>query len=343
MKPRELVGHRSSAVLLVLLACLATLVTAAPVLGPRTAAATSPPTLSVLVLGDSYSSGFGAGSYYSTSSADKTCDLSRKNYGNEYARLVRDKLRYRVTVSTRACSGAGTGDYFHAKGTRPAQRTWVTKGYDVVLLTLGGIDLGFKAVVRQCLSPATDNPRRCAEVLSRSQRFLRSRVLDERLQRVLTDIRTRANPTTRVVLLGYPRLEIDTSLRFGAIRLGQQLKAISDLGDEQQARAVAAVNAQDPAKRTAFVSTQALFSGSLAWLPASDRGRRHELHKGRVNPARWLIQPLQHEPAGDKDISYHPTPRGWHQIAELLYRTGSVPGAPVGSPQTSPTRTAHRH
>lgn len=316
--------RRWAAVLLALLAVVATQV--APALVPhapleRAAAAT--PSLKVLVLGDSYSAGLGAGSYDTAND----CDRSRKNYGQEYAQLVRERQGRTVSVATRACSGASTTSYFRPQGRLPAQRTWVTPAYDLVALTLGGIDLNFTAVVRQCLATASDNARRCSEVLTRTVRLLRSGAVGERLQRVLADIRTRAGATTTIALVGYPRLEIDTHLTFAGIPLGKKLKVLSDLGEREQRDAVAALNAQDPASPFVFVSTQALFSGTVPWLSKDERGQRHELSKIRVNPARWLIEPAPGGAQTRKDLSYHPTPRGWHRMAELLYRSDLVPAA----------------
>jgi hypothetical protein len=75
------------------------------------------PDLSILVLGDSYSAGNGAGDYFGA----KGCWRSRRNYAQDYAHLIEARpIAQRAAVTNAACSGATTSWFFNSEhGRRP--------------------------------------------------------------------------------------------------------------------------------------------------------------------------------------------------------------------------------
>lgn len=96
-------------------------------------------------LGDSFSSGLGAGSYTSES---KGCHRST----DAYAFFVADEKGY-GTPSFGACSGARTADYYESnpvnRGEGPQQGR-LQSATQKVTLTLGGNDAGFGYVMNEC-------------------------------------------------------------------------------------------------------------------------------------------------------------------------------------------------
>ena len=91
----------------------------------------------VVLLGDSYSAGNGAGGYLDA------CFRTPQSAGRRYAAQVRAAV---VDVS---CSGAVVADLTRARS-RPAQVDAVDRTADVVVLTIGGNDVGFGSIVLQC-------------------------------------------------------------------------------------------------------------------------------------------------------------------------------------------------
>lgn len=63
--------------------------------------------LKILHIGDSFSSGTGAGAYYTTRG---TCYRSTKTWGDRYATLLKNN-GFAVQYTNRACSGAVTAHY----------------------------------------------------------------------------------------------------------------------------------------------------------------------------------------------------------------------------------------
>jgi len=285
---------------------------------PSIAAAPSPTALSILVLGDSYSAGNGAGDYYGA----KGCWRSRANYAEDYARLVEaPSYGQRAVVTNAACSGATTAWFFNSEHGRPPEQDAVDKGYDIVFLTVGGDDIDFAGIVKNCLIQVTRDGRKCNALLSAAEKILGDGTLQGRIVNVLDGIRRRASSDARIVLLGYPYIEGQEqySLPYGrgkSIDVPKRLRALEDLGDEVQQRAVNRLNARYRTSNFVFVNTKALFAG-------------HELFALSLNPQRWFVAPETDAGLAWHAWWYHPNPTGWYEEAQLLLNDPGVPKHPV--------------
>ena len=97
-----------------------------------------------VVMGDSYSSGTGAGSYNSESG---DCYRSSDSYGA----YVADELGLDTPFVT-ACHGAQTADFYEQNPNTgmPEQLDFLTTNTEYVNLTIGGNDAGFESVLNEC-------------------------------------------------------------------------------------------------------------------------------------------------------------------------------------------------
>ncbi|GAA1672337.1 SGNH family lipase [Glycomyces endophyticus] len=164
------------------LAAAALAASSALVLTPAAAEA-APRALDYAALGDSYSSGTGAGSY-----ADEEClrsDLA-------YPRLLANGLG--ADLAFAACSGATSADLLAEQLGVLDERT------DLVTVTIGGNDIGWTEAVAACLTPLAD----CTDEIEASEALVRGE-LPGLLDGVYGAIAERA-PDAEVYVLGYPRL-----------------------------------------------------------------------------------------------------------------------------------------
>jgi lysophospholipase L1-like esterase len=159
--------------LLVLLACA--------ILLPATARGDA-----YVALGDSYSSGLGAGE-----ETDRPCRRSALAFPEVVA-----ARRPGTTLDSVACAGATVPDVL------ATQLTALTPATGLVTLTVGGNDAGFTSVIVRCALPSW--VARCGPPVTRARRVIRA-TLPRRLDRLYGEIRRRA-PAARVVVAGYPRL-----------------------------------------------------------------------------------------------------------------------------------------
>jgi lysophospholipase L1-like esterase len=186
---RPLLTRHPAAVIAALLACAAT----APVLAASPAAAasvaSSPAASSAhyVALGDSYSSGLGAGHEIPSGGA---CDRSRVAYSALWA-----KTELPASYVSVACAGATTNSM------RTHQVGALSKSTTLVSLTIGGNDVGFQHVLQTCILSSNST---CTKTIAAAG-VLAAHKLPGRLLRSLAGIRAAA-PAARVVVLGYPQL-----------------------------------------------------------------------------------------------------------------------------------------
>ena len=138
-----------------------------------------------VALGDSYSSGVGAGDYISSSGS---CDRSTLAYPEQWAGVNAPGSFVSV-----ACSGATTADVLSS------QVSALSASTTLVSITIGGNDAGFSSVMETCVLASTSS---CLNAVATAETFIGTQ-LRGRLDQVLQTIAADA-PNAKVVVLDYP-------------------------------------------------------------------------------------------------------------------------------------------
>jgi hypothetical protein len=139
-----------------------------------------------VALGDSYSSGVGAGGYIGSSG---DCKRSTKAYPYLWA-AAHSPSSFNFT----ACSGARTGDVL------ANQLTPLGSSTGLVSISVGGNDAGFADVMSTCVLQSDSS---CIARINTARAYVDS-TLPGQLDTVYDAISSRA-PAAHVVVLGYPR------------------------------------------------------------------------------------------------------------------------------------------
>ncbi|MGW4498417.1 SGNH/GDSL hydrolase family protein [Micromonospora sp. NPDC004336] len=142
-------------------------------------------TVNYVALGDSYSSGVGAGPYDLS-----TCLRSQKSYAPLWA-----AANAVTSFKFPACGGAVTADVINN------QVASLSTGTTLVTITIGGNDAGFADVITSCRFGSTST---CTNAVNEAKAFATT-TLPGRLDATYAAIRDRA-PNARLIVLGYPRL-----------------------------------------------------------------------------------------------------------------------------------------
>ena len=206
-----------------------------------------------VALGDSYSSGLGAGNYISSSGS---CDRSTRAYPEQWA----GEYAPASFVSV-ACAGATTGDVLSS------QVSALSASTTLVSITIGGNDAGFSSIMETCVLSSTST---CVNAVSTAEAFTTTQ-LPARLDATLRVIRAHA-PAAKIVVLGYPEL-YDLSKSKTCIGLSTKdrtaLNGGADALDSALAAAAATVNGSTFADvRTQFAHNEICDSNS--WLNSVD-------------------------------------------------------------------------
>ncbi len=135
-------------------------------------------------LGDSYSSGDGAGSYGSSGSCYRSSKAYAQLWTNAHAG---------TSLSFLACSGARTGDVINQANSIPAGTTLVT-------VTVGGNDAGFTDVITTCTLGSDSD---CVNRVNTAKTYVNN-TLPPLLTNTYNAIKAKA-PNAKLVVLSYPR------------------------------------------------------------------------------------------------------------------------------------------
>ncbi|KQX77406.1 MULTISPECIES: SGNH/GDSL hydrolase family protein [unclassified Streptomyces] len=199
-----------------------------------------------VALGDSYSSGVGAGSYISSSG---NCKRSTKAYP-----YLWNAAHGPSSFTFAACSGARTDEVL------ASQLGGLNSSTGLVSITVGGNDAGFADVMTTCV---TGSDSTCLSRINTARAYVDS-TLPGRLDTVYSSIRAKA-PNARVVVIGYPRF-----YKLGTVCLGlsetkrSAINNAADYLDAATARRAAAHGFVFGDVRTPFAGHE-ICSGS-SWL-----------------------------------------------------------------------------
>jgi lysophospholipase L1-like esterase len=135
-----------------------------------------------VALGDSYSSGLGAGN------ASGSCEQSPNSYPALWA-----KANSPASFTFAACSSATTGDVINS------QLSSLSPSTTLVSITIGGNDVGFANIMETCFLSSTSS---CEKTIAAAEKYAND-TLPGLLDETLSDIRSHA-PNAKIVVLDYP-------------------------------------------------------------------------------------------------------------------------------------------
>jgi lysophospholipase L1-like esterase len=216
----------------------------------------------------------------------------------------------------------GTTVTFECTKYLEAQWNAVGTDTDLVLFSIGGNDVDFAEIVKQCFALGFRDVDTCREKITAAQAEIRN--VGPRIESFLRALKTKMRPDAKIVLKAYPYLEKNPVYVLSNIlpwpfddsyEVGREIRVLGDLGDEVQQAAVDAVNAEGGAQAVFVDGIKPHFAG-------------HE-PDGRVcceNEDRWVAEFDGFTPAE----WYHYNPTGHTEVANVLAQYGdfSVGGAP---------------
>ncbi|MBN6034447.1 SGNH/GDSL hydrolase family protein [Amycolatopsis sp. 195334CR] len=221
---------------------------------------------SYAALGDSYSSGLGAGSYGDSGS----CKRSANAYPKLWASANGASLNFL------ACSGARTPDVL-------SQLDKVTSGTNVVTVSVGGNDAGFVDVMTDC---TLGSDQACVDRVAEAKAYVNG-TLPGLLNGVYTKIKQKA-PNAKVYVLGYPRFyKVPGSCNVG---LSDTKRAAINSGADTLA---SVTSARASSAGFTFVDVRGVFTGHE--ICAADRW---------LHSLTWPVEESYHPTANGQKLGY---------------------------------------
>ncbi|MEU6069820.1 SGNH/GDSL hydrolase family protein [Streptomyces sp. NPDC047082] len=254
-----------------------------------------------VALGDSYASAPGV-----PDQTDPACGRSNRNYPS----LVAGKQNARLTDVT--CAGATTVELAVSRDGRRAQYDALTRGTDLVTVSIGGNDgVGFSAVLKTCALLSRDDPSgapcRSHYTTGGGDRLEEGIAATAPKVDAVLDTIHRRSPHAKVLLVGYPSIFPDDGTGCTSPAVPFAAGDFAYLRDTTKAlNAMLARRAQQG--RAVYVDTYTPTIGHDMCRPAG---------------LRWIENLAPADPAA----AAHPTARGEQAMAEAVSRALTCPSA----------------
>ncbi|MDO5082938.1 MAG: GDSL-type esterase/lipase family protein [Arachnia propionica] len=322
--------------------------------------------LNLVVMGDSYSAGNGAGDYehnLAEVGGDEEAEkayVSRNNWGYKYREWLLSKgVDARLTVL--AHSGHTTEMLLNGQVAKLPNNT------DMLLLTIGGNDIGFGQVAENCLAEFRRTPEGCKQAIESAREIIRDpgvEGLKERTKEVFTQVVKKLNEMKRysvnIVLLGYPNLILPDSdwyklsrcVSADGTRRGCTEWFTYNAGAEilKTAQELAKVQKEAVDEWNKLHPLYSSFPRYIDSVPEYFRGHENHASFYLVNTKRWINDFLETEgyelPNGNTHANFsgdmmewiHPNKIGHAKIADVLVKELGIPRAARQSlpPEESP-------
>lgn len=224
-----------------------------------------------VALGDSYSSGLGAGNY-----SGGSCERSANAYPVLWANA------HGASLINATCSGATTSDVING------QVSSLSSSTTLVSITIGGNDIGFAQAMETCVLSSTSTCVSAVNIAEQSATTVLPGALDTTFATIATDA-----PNAKVVVMDYPEL-YDLSRSAGCIGLSTTDRTTLNQGADVLASVIQAAAARHG---DAYVDVRPAFAG-------------HEICDGTswIHAVDWFNLGVSYHPtaAGQAD-AYYPT------------------------------------
>ena len=295
----------------------------------------------MVLLGDSYSAGNGAGDYGPNR---EKYYRSRNNWASHYVNWLNEHGVH-ARYTNLAMLGATTKTIIDKQIN--GENEPLPSDADLVMFSAGGNDGGFENVVEKCFIPSRRFPAPCRDSLKKFTEFANDQSengLQAKTTAVFQAVADKlANKRPEMVLMGYPHLSLPNSgyiLRFcndvkcDSFAAGDEVRKAADELAAVQQRTVDAWNASHPNKVHYIDSVRETF-----------KGHEPDPYASNENDYRWLNKFLETEgyltESGKTDSRfpaskyhwYHPNKIGHEKMGKILADKVGIPSStrPAGA------------
>jgi len=282
--------------------------------------------LHVTLIGDSYSAGNGAGSYY----GDVGSYRSGRNWAHTYTNWLIDQ-GVSATLDNLAFSGRTTDKIVKEDIKNISPST------DLVLFTAGGNDVNFAEIVKSCFTVGYRSAHGCEERISQARSKLPQ--VASGITAILEQLEVKLSPNAQVVLVGYPLLALDDNYflfncvpsTFGLATncknytAGKEIRRLGMEASNLQQETVEKWNKGHQLKVT-YVPVHDVFSTHEPDASALNRNDHRWINefmetRGRYDYDGKIISDFSR----DANEFYHPNIIGHEKIAETIKNKVGVP------------------
>ncbi len=289
--------------------------------------------LNVTVLGDSYSAGNGANGYEygpgechrnsnnwaeiykrwlsgnglaitlinRACSGAKTDDFFKDREAGSIIKTISgdpDKLATNKHSITSNVVGSRRGERQRRIGVRcnytiRRQLDNVNTSTDMVMMTIGGNDLGFDDIIKSCFAAVLRSAEDCRSKINEAKNGMGD--LERNTRNILSSLNSRLRPDAKIVLLGYPLLALNNNENLSGFPVAKEVRKLGLEGNSRQKKIVDAYNKSIGQEKVIFIDS----------IPQRFSGHEPDASIFRKNHDRWIHEFFEPS-AFNMNSWYHP-------------------------------------
>ena len=301
------------------------------------AAPTIQRSLSIVIMGDSYSAGNGAGMYYGPSGSYR----SHRNWGSIYTQWL--NIQGVKTTYTDVSHDGHTLKEFSEE-----QISKVPKNTNLVMTTIGGNDAKFGAIVERCFARGLNSSDGCESSIKFANDQLD--LIIEKTTKVFNELESRLASDAQIVLVGYPLLSIPSDysikscvtmkdrkcLKHTAYKPADPVRKLGKLANQKQAEFIKKWNASHKLKATFVGDIGSVFDGHEPNPSPDARNNTRWINEFFETEGREEGGKVESKISTDPKEWYHPNITGHQKIANrIIHTVGIPPSAKTITPDSS--------
>ena len=285
--------------------------------------------LSVTLIGDSYSAGNGAGNYYGESGSYQ----SRNNWAHKYIDWL-NAQGVKTTFTNLAFSGYTTSDVIDKRISLVPQNT------DLVMMTVGGNDVDFASIVQQCFVIGVRDANTCEQKVNAASGGVPEMMRNT--ERIFSLLEAKLGSSAQIVFVSYPLLSLNVDYTLAqcsnkvlgvctwwkSYPAAREVRELGLKATREQQNLVNRWNSSHGLKVTFIADTATAFAGHEPNPSVLDK-----------NNYRWINEFMETEGrlgsdgrttssvSADMNNWYHPNIIGHDKMGQLVINRMGIPSA----------------
>jgi len=169
----------------------------------------------------------------------------------------------------------------------------VNTSTDMVMMTIGGNDLGFDNIIKACFAAVLRSAEGCRSSVSEARSQFDK--LEDKLKNVLSSLNSRLHPDAKIVLLGYPLLALNNNENLSGFPVAKEVRNLGLEGNSRQKKIVDAYNKSIGQEKVIFIDS----------IPQRFSGHEPDASIFQKNHDRWIHEFFEPS-AFNMNSWYHP-------------------------------------
>ena len=188
----------------------------------------------------------------------------------------------------------------------------VNTSTDMVMMTIGGNDLGFDDIIKSCFAAALRSVSDCQSKINEARGQFDK--LEDKLGSVLSSLNSRLRPDAKIVLLGYPLLALNNNESLSGFPVAKEVRKLGLEGNSRQKKIVNAYNKSIGQEKVIFIDN----------IPQRFSGHEPDASIFRKNHDRWIHEFFEPS-AFNMNSWYHPNFLGHSSYMSALRERVPLP------------------